>query len=214
MNILHPFALGVAAGLGVAVPLGAIGVLIVLEGVERGVVTALGAAAGVAVVDAAYAAVAMIAATAAAPAIVSLGPLPRVLGGVVVIAIAGRQAIRLRSTPAVLQRDSPTPSPSDAVARSILGRFAVFVGLTAVNPATLLYFAAIVVPVAESMSPSAATAFVAGVAAASLTWQSGLTMLGASLRTRITRRGRQVTAVAGILIVGALGVVMIASALA
>ena len=54
-----PFAAGVAAGLGIALPLGAIGVLIVREGVERGIRAASVAALAVATVDFGYALVAV-----------------------------------------------------------------------------------------------------------------------------------------------------------
>ena len=55
-----PFAAGLAAGLGIALPLGAIGVLIVREGVERGIRAAGVAALAVATVDFGYALVAVV----------------------------------------------------------------------------------------------------------------------------------------------------------
>ena len=55
-----PFVAGLAAGLGIALPLGAIGVLILREGVERGIRMAAVAAFAVATVDFAYALVAVV----------------------------------------------------------------------------------------------------------------------------------------------------------
>ena len=60
----HAFVAGAVAGVGVALPLGAVGVLVVSEGLHRGWRPAAAAATGVALVDLGYAAVAVAAGTA------------------------------------------------------------------------------------------------------------------------------------------------------
>ena len=45
MSVIHALTLGLVAGFGIAMPLGAIGVMLMLEGAERGVRSALEAAA-------------------------------------------------------------------------------------------------------------------------------------------------------------------------
>ncbi len=93
-------------------------------------------------------------------------------------------------------------------------RFALFLGLTAINPATLIYFGAITVGMADLLrSPLAAGLFVAGVGTASITWQLLVVAAGALLRGRLTPRARRITALIGNVIVAGLGVAMIVGAL-
>ncbi len=64
--------------------------------------------------------------------------------------------------------------------------FGRYVGLTAVNPTTALYFAALTTAQAAALgTTAAATAFVTGVGAASLLWQQTLVALGALAGRRI-----------------------------
>ncbi|WFE66232.1 LysE family transporter [Micromonospora sp. WMMD714] len=90
---------GFAAGLGVAMPLGAIGVLVVREGMLRGHRSGLAAASGVATVDTLYCLGALLTGAAIAPVIASWGDTPRYLSGVVVIALGCYQLIALRRAP-------------------------------------------------------------------------------------------------------------------
>lgn len=80
--------MGLLAGLGVAMPLGAIGILLIHEGVSAGIRRGLPAAVGVASVDGLYALASVVAGTIVAPEVRRLGALPEVLGGVVLIVIA------------------------------------------------------------------------------------------------------------------------------
>ncbi|MEU6862959.1 LysE family transporter [Streptomyces sp. NPDC046876] len=64
--------------------------------------------------------------------------------------------------------------------------FGRYVGLTAVNPTTALYFAALTTAQAAALDTAAAAgAFVTGVAVASLLWQQALVALGALAGRRI-----------------------------
>ena len=81
--VLPALAAGLLAGLGVALPLGAVGVLLLQEGMLRGRRSALLGASAVATVDLAYAAAAVVA------------------GGLVTAALAGRQS-QVRLTSAVV----------------------------------------------------------------------------------------------------------------
>ena len=92
-------------------------------------------------------------------------------------------------------------------------RYALFLGLTAINPATLLYFAAILPGLKETASSNAAqVGFVVGVALASFAWQTLLVALGAGLRHRTGAAFRRWTAVVGSGTVVALGALLIAQA--
>ena len=72
---------GCAAGLGVAMPLGAIGVLILREGMLRGYRSGLAAATGVATVDTLYCLGALLAGAALSPVIASWGDIPAICPG-------------------------------------------------------------------------------------------------------------------------------------
>ncbi|MEU1888759.1 LysE family transporter [Micromonospora sp. WMMD987] len=87
---------GFAAGLGVAMPLGAIGVLVVREGMLRGHRSGLAAASGVATVDTLYCLGALLTGAALAPVIASWGDTPRYLSGVVIVVLGCYQLIALR----------------------------------------------------------------------------------------------------------------------
>ncbi|MFJ3792916.1 lysine transporter LysE [Kitasatospora sp. NPDC090091] len=200
---------GVGAGLGVAVPLGAVGVLLLEEG-RRGRAAAVSAASAVAFVDMAYAALATALGSRLASALSGWEAWARAAAAVVLAVVAVRGLLGLRRAPAVGAEPAPGaaagsgPGPEDAgAAVAASGRpgrvFLRFAALTAVNPTTALYFAALVTGggagALSGGSYGAATgaAFVAGVLVASLMWQQLLAAVGVSLGARLSPRVRRVT---------------------
>jgi len=207
MDILAMLARGALAGLGVAMPLGAIGVLLLGEGISRGFRRGAPAAVAVGVIDTLYSAAAVLFGAVAAPVIGGWGSWPAVIGGGVLVGIATLGLWRLAARPAA---DGPAPEP----AGSGWQRFVLFLGLTAVNPATLVYFAAITVGLTGRLGTTAtASAFVIGVGLASVSWQLVVVGTGAILRHRITERARRLSVLAGNLVVAGLGVAMLVGAL-
>lgn len=101
---------GFAAGLGVAMPLGAIGVLIVREGMLGGHRRGLAAAFGVATVDTLYCLGALLTGAALAPVIASWGDAPRYLSGLVIVGLGCHQLVTLRRAPARPAGDGPAGS--------------------------------------------------------------------------------------------------------
>ncbi len=197
-------ARGALAGLGVAVPLGAIGILLLGEGIGRGFRSGAPGAVAVGCIDTAYSALAVVFGAAAAPVIGRGGRWPAVLGGTVLVGIAALGLWRSSRAPA-----DAAPAPSGSGWR----RFVLFLGLTAINPATLIYFAAITVGLGGRLgTPAAAVAFVAGVGLASTAWQLVVVGTGAVLRHRITERARRLSVVVGNLVVAGLGVAMLVGA--
>ncbi|MFI9638847.1 LysE family transporter [Micromonospora sp. NPDC051925] len=193
---------GVAAGLGVAMPLGAIGVLIVREGMLRGYRSGLAAAAGVATVDTLYCLVALLTGAALAPVIASWGDAPRYLSGAVIIALGGYQLIALRRSPAVHRPEAAGPR-----SRSVYARF---VALTAINPLTLVYFFALAGVVTTTTGTWFGPAvFVVAAGFASLLWQMALAAIGAVLGAAIPGRVADALGVAASVVVVALGVTVI-----
>lgn len=192
---------GVVAGLGVAVPLGAIGVLLLQTGLVSGWCVGAAGALGVALVDLAYAgAVVSLGAAVAAP-IAEHATAIRLVGAAVLLVVAAtglRSALR-SSDPsgAVGIRLVGTPgAPSGAVLLR-------FVGLTALNPLTAVYFAALVAGFSSRFDDIGRIAFVAGVFAASLAWQLVLVTVGAAPGRRASPRTRRTLGLIGALLVAA-----------
>ncbi|MFJ3176156.1 LysE family transporter [Streptomyces roseus] len=200
-GLLSPALSGTVAGLGVAMPMGAMSVLLLQEAMRHRR-TAMAAAAGIATVDLAYAALA----TALGPWVAShVSPVEawiRLLSAIVLLSLAARALYRGRALPAAEPEPAATATaaaaataPAPAIeARGAGGAraaFARYVALTAVNPTTALYFAALTTAQASTLTARApAAAFLAGVAAASLLWQQTLVAIGAAAGRRISPAAR------------------------
>jgi threonine/homoserine/homoserine lactone efflux protein len=207
MDALTALVAGLLAGLGIAVPLGAIAVLLIGEGVAHGFRAGAAGALAVGTVDTLYCTAAILLGQVAAPVITSWGAWPARVGGTALVAISAFGLWRTLTA----SRDGEDAGPP---AGSPWRRFALFLGLTAINPATLIYFAAITVGLAHLLqSPLAAGLFIAGVGTASISWQLLVVAGGALLRGRLTSRARRVTGLVGNVIIAALGIAMIVQSL-
>lgn len=194
---------GVLAGLGVAMPLGAIGALLLREGIVNGFRVGAAAAAGVATVDLLYCAVATATGALLASAIESIrGPF-LIASGILVIGIGILQLLRIRRTPG-----SDAPEVGRISALRAYGRF---FGLTAINPMTLIYFVALGGAVsARSASPAGPVVFVLAAGVASLAWQLLLAGAGAVFGHLIGPRATRVIGLVASLVVIGLGAVVLA----
>ncbi|SFN42642.1 LysE family transporter [Mycetocola miduiensis] len=198
------FLIGTLAGLGVAMPLGAIGVLLIREGIVSGFRIAAVGAIAVATVDAAYCAVAVTLGFLAESWIDALGAAPALVSGVVLVALGSAGLARAR--------DAATPTDASSP-RSSIGVFARFAGLTAINPATLLYFLALAATLTSTFRlEGSSAAFVAGVGVASMGWQLGLAGTGALLARRLRPSGQRMLSTAGSAMVLALGIAALVAA--
>jgi threonine/homoserine/homoserine lactone efflux protein len=201
---------GLVAGWGVAVPLGAIGVMLVDLGMRGGFRSAAPAAAAVATADLLYAAVAAAAGSAVASL---LAPHEQALKLTAAGVLAGVAAVGLRAAwrRAKTADRAAGGMPSGPGPRRL---FARFLGLTAVNPTTVLYFAALIagLPAISHASAAAKAVFVVAVGVASLSWQLTLAGSGAALHHRLPEHARLYTALAGNALVLGLAVRMALSA--
>jgi len=190
--VLPALLVGVAAGLGVALPLGAIGVLLLQEGMTGGRRAAMAAATGVATVDLVYAGVAVLAGGAVTEALAGREALVRWTGAVVLAGLAVRGLAGAR-------RPTGVPGASREIALATPFRsFVRFVGLTAVNPLTAVYFTVLTAGLGQRVSgAAAATAFAIGVFIGSWAWQSVLGLAGALAGARLPTRARTWTTIAG-----------------
>ncbi|MFJ9773029.1 LysE family transporter [Kitasatospora sp. NPDC101157] len=196
---------GLLAGYGVAVPVGAVGAYLVALTARTSLRTGACAALGVATADGLYALLAVLGGTGLAPLLQPFaGPL-RTGSALVLLALAVRTAataLRGRRSTAVAAPAAP-PGPARA--------FLTLLGITLLNPLTVLYFAALVMAGrgqgGDAPGPLARTVFTAAVFAASASWQLLLASGGALLGRALTgARGRLLTALGSAALVGWLSV--------
>lgn len=207
MDAVAALRWGLLAGFAVAIPIGAVGVLLITEGVRSGFRRGWPAAAGVAAADAGYAIVVIAFGAAIAPLLRAAGAWPAAIGGtaLVVIGLWALWQARTRSAAAVVV--------DDAVPSRRRRRFLTFFALTAVNPATALTFLAVTAGTsAGAPPPGSAITFGVGVAAASLVWQVGLVAAGAVLRRRSSQAAARVSSIVGAALVILLGVAVLIGA--
>lgn len=83
--------------------------------------------------------------------------------------------------------------------------YLLFLGLTLVNPPTVIYFASLAIALPEvSADVASRAAFVVGAFVSSLSWQEFLAVVGAMLHGRLTPRLQRITAVVSSIIILAL----------
>jgi threonine/homoserine/homoserine lactone efflux protein len=205
-GMLEPLLAGLLAGWGVAIPLGAIGVMIVDLGMRGGFRPAAAAAAGVATADLLYAAVAAAAGAAAAAALAPHAHALRLISAAVLAALGAYGLLAARRAAAIGAAHPAAPAARPAAPPAGPRVYARFLALTSINPLTVAYFAALIagLPAVSSSTTGAKVAFVLAAGAASLSWQLVLAGAGAALHHRLPPSARLYTALAGNAIVLAL----------
>lgn len=184
---------GLLAGYGIAVPVGAVGAYLVSLAARTSLRTGVCAALGVATADGLYALAATLGGSALAAALrPALGPL-RWVCVLVLLALAAWGAAgavrQYRGHRLAIRGGAAPASPARA--------FLALLGITLLNPMTVIYFAALVLGSrsGEGAGLPERTVFVAAAFAASASWQVLLAGGGALLgRALAGRRGRLVTA--------------------
>ncbi|MFC6288014.1 LysE family transporter [Nocardioides sp. GCM10027113] len=193
---------GLVTGWAIAVPIGAVGVLLVSVTARTSWRVGASAALGIATVDGAYATVAVLGGAAAAALLAPVAEPLRLVSAAVLLVIAALTAwhavARAQRGPAPGR--TPTLGPGRA--------YGLFLGLTAVNPTTVVYFAAIVLANRALVAgPAEATVFVVAAFAASASWQLALAGGGAGLgRALTTPRGRLATGLVSAAVIAGLAV--------
>lgn len=187
--MITSFVSGLVAGFGIAIPVGAIAVLVVDAGIRRGFRHGAAAGAGAATADLVYALIAAVAGAVIAPALTTAAPLLRVVSGLVLIGLAMKGLYGLRE---------PAQRRDDGMDTPAAGTFARFFGLTLVNPLTVVYFAALVLGASVAVGGAASViAFTVGAFTASLSWQLLLAAFGTWAGKTLPHRTQLVTAVLG-----------------
>ncbi|MFB7934186.1 LysE family transporter [Streptomyces sp. NPDC056039] len=201
---------GLLAGYGIAIPVGAVGTYLVSLTARTSLRTGVCAALGVATADGLYALAATLGGTALAGALRPvLGPL-RWVCVLVLLGLAVRGAVtalREYRGHRLATRTAPAP-PGPARA------YAGLLGITLLNPTTVIYFAALVLGSRATgpAGPVEQGVFVLAAFAASASWQVLLAGSGALLGRALTgHRGRLATALVASGVMTALAVRMAVS---
>lgn len=192
---MNAFLMGAAAGLAIAVPVGAIAVLIVDRAARYGWPTGAAAALGAASADVTYAVVAI---TVGASVARMLDPYRRpvaIVGATVLAVIGVRLLVSASRRSPTSPADTATPRAEAPAGRTFRTGISFYL-LTLANPLTIVYFTIL----ASSLAHSPATsrfAFAAGAGSASAGWQLLLATAASAIGSRIQDRFGVITGWAG-----------------
>ncbi len=197
--MLEVIVSGLVTGWAIAIPIGAVGAFLVTLTSRTSFRVGAAAGLGIATVDGAYATLAVVAGTALSALLGPVATPLRIASGIVLLVIAGLTATHALTTGGRLREAAPM-----GAARA----YALFVGVTAVNPATVVYFAAVVLGNRHLVStPIEGAAFVLAAFAASASWQLVLAAGGSALgRVGTGRRAHLTTGLVSAAVIAALAV--------
>ncbi|MFE4309247.1 LysE/ArgO family amino acid transporter [Streptomyces sp. NPDC056891] len=200
---------GLLAGYGIAIPVGAVGAYLVAVTARTGWRTGAGAALGVATADGVYAVLAVAGGSALVPLLTPVMTPLRWASAVVLVVLALRAAYVALST----YRTGGLASRDDGTDLGPGRAYLTFLGITILNPMTVIYFAALILatgPSAPATLPDR-TAFVLAALVASASWQLLLALGGTLLGRTLTRaRGRLTTVLASSTLIVVLAVRLVA----
>jgi threonine/homoserine/homoserine lactone efflux protein len=194
------FVAGALAGYGVAIPVGAIAVLIIDASVRRGFRIGAAAGSGAATADGVYATLAVLAGAALAALIEPYARPLRLISAVILVVIAVRGLLGLRRGSGPIS--SSGASEDASAGPGMAATYVKFLGLTILNPMTIVYFAALVLGL-PAIGAGAADRVVFVVAAflASISWQLVIAAFGAVVHHRLPPVAATITSVVGNVIV-------------
>jgi arginine exporter protein ArgO len=195
------------AGYGIAIPVGPIAILLIGLTARTSLRVGAAAALGAATADGVYALVAVLGGAALHQLIAPVAAPMRWVAAAVLVALAVRTAAQ-----AALAHRKPAQERSVGGLRTPARAYLALLGLTMLNPSTIVYFGALVVgrQASASLSTAAQAVFVAAAFIASASWQL-LLAGGGSLVGRVLAgpRGRLVTALVSSATIVALAVTLV-----
>ncbi|WP_414943007.1 LysE/ArgO family amino acid transporter [Amycolatopsis sp. cmx-11-32] len=199
------FVAGLLAGYGIAIPVGAVATYLVVLTARTGLRIGVYAALGVATADGLYALIAVLGGSRLVPVIQPIAVPLRWISVAVLLGLA----LHIGFTGIRNYRDSAKAEVTQPVAIGPLKAYVSLLGITLLNPTTVVYFAALVLGSEDMTAASGAehVVFVIAAFAASASWQLFLAGGGAVLGKALTgRRGRLITALASSVMITVLGV--------
>jgi arginine exporter protein ArgO len=196
VDLIQAALAGALAGYGVAIPVGAVAVLIIETAARRGPRIGAAAGLGAATADGVYATAAGLFGGAIA---VVLAPwsVPLRWLSVIVLAVIGGRGLVL-----AWRAGAATDGPDAPDSRSARRTYLAFLGITMLNPMTVAYFAALVLGLPAVQGGAAErAAFAAAAFVASASWQLLLAGAGGVLHRHASAAAIRVTSLAGNLVV-------------
>jgi arginine exporter protein ArgO len=210
--VIAALVAGLVAGYGIAIPVGAIGTYLVALTARTSLKIGACAALGIATADGLYALIATVGGSAIAPLIAPITVPLNWISVLVLLALAvhgARTAVtqyrRLQST----NRQAETPLNAPRAYFALLG-------MTMLNPITILYFTALVLGGQDTSTPTPLeqSIFILAAFIASSSWQLLLASGGALLGRILTSpRGRLLTALTSSTLITALALHLLLTAL-
>ncbi|MCD9878916.1 LysE family translocator [Streptomyces guryensis] len=184
---------GVLAGYGIAMPVGAITVLIITLSAQTSLRVGLAGAMGTATADGLYALVAALSGVALANILKPVAEPMRWTAAVVLLAIAAK------GISGAIRRSRDSGNAQTVKVKKPGRAYLQLLGLTILNPLTIIYFSALVLGLRNDAWTSwDSVVFVAAAFAASASWQAVLAIGGALVsRVLTSEKGRLWTALIG-----------------
>jgi len=181
-------------------PVGPITILIVDMSLRRGFSHGFMAGAGAAVVDFLFAGLAVLAGEVLTPVLAPFAVGLKVTSALVLIGWGLWGFWRARRLSRIVESKRE-------IKQRHLHVFVQFLGLTAINPLTLIFFSALILGrgTGDVLTLAEKVSFVLGVGLASFSWQTILAALGATLRRNLSPRAQVLISVLGNLVVIVLG---------
>ncbi len=200
---MAPLVEGLIAGYGIAIPVGAIAILIVDMGMQCGFRIGFMAGAGAASADLLYVTVAATAGTTLVTILMPVAFGLQSISALLLFGLGGYGLYRgLRGA---------SHAPKSARLCGPLRMYGQFLGLTIINPLTVVYFTALILGRGDAASWTILDhlAFVVGAGLASLSWQTLLAGLGAFAQHQLSPRFQLAAVVFGNLVIIGFGLRMV-----
>jgi threonine/homoserine/homoserine lactone efflux protein len=195
------------AGYGIAIPVGAVALLIVNTSIQCGFRVGFFAGAGAASADFIYAMLAGLAGAALEQFLRPVAAPLQLASGIVLVLVAA----------SIFWHGIGQAEEQGAYGRTCgpWRMYVQFLAITIVNPLTVVYFTALILGGGTSTESNFLTigSFVLGVGVASLSWQTLLAGIGGLLRGRLPGSFRRLSIIVGSLLVAILGLRVIISAI-
>ena len=197
MDIPDAFGAGLIVGMVIATQFGAVSALLLETAVRTGPRAGASCALGVATVDMAYATGAVVAGGAARAGLAAHLPEVRAVAAVILALVGARGLWVLCRSPS-RDRRAQAP-PLGAVSRQFgipSAHYFRFVGLTAINPLTMVYFGSVTASLSLS-GVAEGIAFLVGAGTASAVWHLALSLAAGHAGRRFTPRIQHAVSIAG-----------------
>ena len=197
MSIPEALGAGLTVGILIATQFGAVSALLLETAVRAGPRAGAAAALGVASVDMAYATGAVVAGGAARAGLAAHLAEVKVFAAVIVALVGIHGLWALTRSPSRDRRDqAPTLGDVSRPFGVPSAQYFRFVGLTAINPLTIVYFGSVTASLALS-GVAEGVAFLVGAGTASALWHLALSLAAGHAGRRFTPRIQRAVSIAG-----------------